>query len=149
MAITIMIIMPIIVIRIRITTTTSIRIIMTVFTTTTTIITIITISPKSITHHDHYPAPLAGFLSSGLLGTFFGPLADKFGRKRAALMYAPLHCVITALHSSLDAASLFYNRFFALSLCVRYCLLYTVSCATKHSGDVRLLVFGRVCRCWP
>jgi hypothetical protein len=29
----------------------------------------------------------SGFLSSGLLGTFFGPLADKFGRKRASLMY--------------------------------------------------------------
>jgi hypothetical protein len=27
----------------------------------------------------------------------------------------------------------------------RYCLLYTVSCVTKHSADVRLLVFGRVC----
>jgi hypothetical protein len=32
---------------------------------------------------------IAGFLSSGLLGTFFGPLADKFGRKRASLLYAP------------------------------------------------------------
>jgi hypothetical protein len=31
---------------------------------------------------------LSGFLSSGLLGTFFGPLADKFGRKRASLMYS-------------------------------------------------------------
>ena len=29
----------------------------------------------------------SGFLSSGLLGTFFGPLADKFGRTRASLMY--------------------------------------------------------------
>lgn len=44
--------------------------------------------------HDHDSAGaseanrfLSGFLSSGLLGTFFGPLADKFGRKRASLMY--------------------------------------------------------------
>ncbi len=34
---------------------------------------------------------VSGFLSSGLLGTFFGPLADKFGRKRASLMYCLLH----------------------------------------------------------
>jgi hypothetical protein len=27
-----------------------------------------------------------GFLSSALLGTFVGPAADKFGRKRACLM---------------------------------------------------------------
>ena len=38
-----------------------------------------------------------GFLAAGILGTFTGPLVDKYGRKRACLVYVALEVTINAL----------------------------------------------------
>ena len=38
-----------------------------------------------------------GFMAAGLLGTFTGPLVDKYGRKRACLVYVALELVINTL----------------------------------------------------
>lgn len=54
---------------------------------------------------------IAGFGSSMIFGTVVGALADKHGRKKAALLY-----VVT----------------------------YALSCATKHSSDYWVLMFGRL-----
>ncbi|EFJ49984.1 hypothetical protein VOLCADRAFT_58801 [Volvox carteri f. nagariensis] len=54
---------------------------------------------------------IAGFGSSMLFGTVVGSLADKHGRKKAALLYV---------------------------------LTYAASCATKHSPDYGILMFGRL-----
>jgi MFS family permease len=38
-----------------------------------------------------------GFMAAGVLGTFTGPLVDRYGRKRACLVYAALEVVINLL----------------------------------------------------
>eukprot|EP01102_Stenamoeba_stenopodia_P018053 TRINITY_DN6570_c0_g1_i1.p1 TRINITY_DN6570_c0_g1~~TRINITY_DN6570_c0_g1_i1.p1 ORF type:complete len:433 (+),score=62.68 TRINITY_DN6570_c0_g1_i1:186-1484(+) len=47
---------------------------------------------------------LSGFLSSVLFGTFFGSLADKFGRKRASMLYGVLYATscLTTLVNNFD-----------------------------------------------
>jgi len=54
---------------------------------------------------------VAGFGSSMIFGTVVGSLADRTGRKKAALLY---------------------------------CVLYTVSCMTKHVSSYWILMIGRV-----
>lgn len=54
---------------------------------------------------------VVGFASSMVFGTFVGGLADKYGRKRFALLY---------------------------------CVIYALSCLTKHSGSFGVLLIGRV-----
>ncbi|KAL1507197.1 hypothetical protein AB1Y20_008047 [Prymnesium parvum] len=40
---------------------------------------------------------LSGFLAAGILGTFTGPLVDKYGRKRACMVYVLLEVTINLL----------------------------------------------------
>lgn len=54
---------------------------------------------------------IVGFASSALFGTVIASVADKYGRKRNALLY---------------------------------CVVYALSCATKHSPDFHVLLLGRV-----
>lgn len=54
---------------------------------------------------------VAGFGSSAVFGTFIGSLADKYGRKKFALLY---------------------------------CVLYIISCMTKHVNSFSFLMVGRI-----
>ena len=54
---------------------------------------------------------ITGFGSSLVFGTLVGSLADRFGRKKA---------------------------------CLLYCLIYGLSCLTKHWNDFEVLLFGRL-----
>eukprot|EP00898_Chlorokybus_atmophyticus_P004681 jgi/Chlat1/5213/Chrsp33S05182 len=54
---------------------------------------------------------IAGFGSSMIFGTLVGSLADRYGRRRA---------------------------------CIMYCVVYSLSCVTKHFSQFRVLLAGRV-----
>lgn len=50
---------------------------------------------------------LSGFMASGVLGTFTGPMVDKYGRKRACMVYVLLEITINLLEvRSLNLSSL-------------------------------------------
>lgn len=47
---------------------------------------------------------ISGFMAAGILGTFTGPLVDKYGRKRACLVYVLLEVTINLLEASVRPA---------------------------------------------
>ena len=51
-----------------------------------------------------------GFFAAGLLGTFTGPLVDRYGRKRACLVYVALELTINSLEHLNDMSLLLLGR---------------------------------------
>jgi MFS transporter, MFS domain-containing protein family, molybdate-anion transporter len=53
---------------------------------------------------------LTGFLSSALLGNVVGPIVDKYGRRKACLVFCVLEIVINALENVPSMAVLLLGR---------------------------------------